>query len=87
MIILGDEDYVSEIFSILFMKGTTSTSFDVVIIDDKILERIDEVFTLAIIPESLPNGVYHVDNQTVPVSIVDDECKLYNMIITPSHAV
>ena len=81
MMILGDEDYLSETFNISFIKGTTSASFDIVIIDDNILERNDEVFTLAIIPESLPNGVYHVDNQTVPVSIVDDECKLLTCTI------
>ena len=63
------------------MKGTTNASFDIVIINDTILERNDEVFTLAIIPESLPNGVHHVDNQPIPVSIVDDECKLLTCTI------
>ena len=81
MIILGDEDYVSETFSISFIKGTTSASFDIVIIDDNILERNDEVFTLAIIPESLPNGVYHVHDETVNVTIVDDECKILTSAI------
>ena len=54
---------------------------NVVIINDNILEGNDEVFTLAIIPESLPDGVYHVDDQTVNVSIVDDECKLLTCTI------
>ena len=80
MMILGYEDYEHEIFVISFMKGNTSASFDVVIIDDNILERNDEVFTLAIIPGSLPNGVYH-DNQTVPVIIMDNECKLLTYAI------
>ena len=47
---------------------------------DDILER-NEVFTLAIIPDSLPNGVHNIDNQTANVTIVDDECKLLTCTI------
>ena len=62
-------------YNVSFKEGDSIAEFSISITDDKILEG-DEMFTLTIVTDSLPDSVYHVDDQTVHVNLLDDECKL-----------
>ena len=68
--IIGDDDYNSGPFSATFRAGTTESSFDVLIRDDKILED-NEVFLLKIESSFPPVGT--IDE--AKVTIVDDDGK------------
>ena len=57
---------------VVFSAGVTSVSFDVLIIDDSILEK-PETFTISIDPISLPYGVTLVSPAAATVSIQDDD--------------
>ena len=73
MIILG-EDYSSGPYYITLAAGITRISFNVSILDDKILEE-DEKFILTIDPSSLPCSVTTGDHNQATVIILEDECK------------
>ena len=85
MVILG-EDYSSGPYYITLAAGITRISFNVSILDDKILEE-DEKFILTIDPSSLPCSVTTGDHNQATVIILEDECKgiilqlnLYNIL-------
>ena len=73
MVILG-EDYSSGPYYIALAAGITRISFNVSILDDKILEE-DEKFILTIDPSSLPCSVTTGDHNQATVIILEDECK------------
>ena len=54
--------------------GRTSSSFDVQIIDDSVLERHEKLI-LVITPESLPKLVSHGNTDMATVTIVNDDSK------------
>ena len=69
---LGNADYNSGPYNVTFPAGVTSVPFDVIIIDDNMLELIEQ-FDLTIISSSLPNG-FTVDNPSqATVTIIDDD--------------
>lgn len=70
----GGVDYISGPYNVVFGKGTSSASFNIIIINDMILES-DETFSLTIDVISLPSDVIHGNPHTAIVTIVDDECK------------
>ena len=76
MLYIGGIDYDSGPYNFTFLAGITDTSFDVLLINDKILED-NETFVLAINQFSLPNNItIHNISQTT-VTILDDDCKYY----------
>ena len=66
-------DYTSGPYSVTFLAGETSATFDVPITDDSLLEG-NENFMLTIDP-SLPTGVRRGDPSEATVTIVDDDRK------------
>ena len=70
--VTGGDDYTAGPYDVTFAAGETSVSFDVPIIDDNILEE-DEMFTLIIVPTSLPADVTRQGNVRTTVTIVDNE--------------
>ena len=71
--IIGDgQDYESGQYNITFIVGVSSVSFDISIIDDKILEQ-NESFNLGLccLPDNVIVG--HVSQATV--TIVNDDSK------------
>lgn len=71
----GDRfDYASGPFCVSIKKGDVNVSFDIEIIDDKILEN-DETFTLTIDSSGFPNGFKLKWPYTSTVTILEDECK------------
>ena len=73
MVTLG-EDYSSGPYYITVVAGMTHLSFNVSILDDKILEE-DENFVLTIDPSSLPCRVTTGNHNQATVTIPEDECK------------
>jgi len=78
-LLIGGKDYVAGPYVVTFPAGTTTVSFNVDIMGDKLLES-DETFQLSIIFKTLPNGVTVNDPSNVTVTIVDDDCKLLVII-------
>ena len=72
-------DYISGPYNVTFDAQSTRASFDVVIIDDSILES-DENFVIAINPTSLPSSVTVGNHSNVRITIMDDEGKLISVI-------
>ena len=56
--------------------GTTSVSFDISIVNDKVLE-VNEYFTLSINSFHLPNVT--ITNHQARVTIVDNDCDMSNV--------
>ena len=73
MVTLG-EDYRSGPYYITLAAGMTRLSFNVSILDDKILEE-DENFVLTIDPSSLPCSVTTGNHDQAIVTILENECK------------
>lgn len=76
---IGGVDYGTEpttYIPVVFSAGMTSVSFDIQIIDDKILENA-ETFTVSIDPVSVPYGVTLVTPDSATVSILDNDSKNY----------
>ena len=80
----GGLDYDSGPYAITFTAGVTSIPFDVPINDDNILEQNEE-FTLTILQDILPDGVTRGSADQTIVTIVDDDGKQFNYVITYSH--
>ena len=76
-----DEDDSSGPYYITLAAGMTRISFNVSILDDKILEE-DENFVLTIDPSSLPCSLTTGDHDQATVTILEDECKGIIVIIT-----
>jgi len=72
---LIEDDYDVGPYNVTFPAGDTTVSFNVTIIDDRILES-DETFQLSINTEKLPDNVTINDPINITVNIVDDDCKL-----------
>lgn len=75
--LIGGVDYGSKPTSyipVLISAGMTRASFDVKIINDRILEGT-ETFTMSIDPVSLPYGVTLGSPGSTIVSILDDDSK------------
>ena len=70
----GGVDYTSGPYTITFLPGQTSATFDVPINDDNIYE-INEDFMLTIDETSLPIGITCGSPGEVAVTIVDDDGK------------
>ena len=68
-------DYDSGPYSVTIPAGQTTTTFDVPINNDDILEG-NENFTLTINEPSLPTGVTRGDPGQATVTIVDNACKI-----------
>ena len=62
----GGIDYNSGPYIVTFPVGQTTTSFNVPINDDDILENV-EYFGLSIIPESLPTSVNYIPSQSTVI--------------------
>ena len=71
---IGDNDYNSGPYSVMFSNGSTIASFDVPIINDNVLE-INEEFVLTIDPSSLLENVMTGNPTNSTVTIVDNEGK------------
>ena len=72
---MGKADFNGKSYiQVLFPGGRTAAHFDVHIIDDIILERI-ETFRISIDPLSLPHGVVLGAVSSATVTILDDDCK------------
>ena len=72
---VGDADYDTGPYVIMFPAEQTSVPFSVSINDDMIVEG-NENFTLTIDPSSLPTGVTVGGAGQATVTIVDDDRKL-----------
>ena len=70
----GGVDYDSGPYTVTFTAGQTSTSFNVSINDDNILENT-EMFTLDINPSTLPNRVTVGNPGEATVTIMDTDSK------------
>ena len=68
-------DYTSGPYTVTFLPGQTTATFDVPIIDDNILEG-NENFILTIDSSSLPSDVTVGSPGQATVNIVDDDRKL-----------
>lgn len=68
---------------VIFPAGVTSVSFDIPIIDDRVLEN-RETFNISIYPISLPYGVILISPEKAVVTIVDNDSK-FTIIISFSH--
>ena len=74
MNVIGDIDYKSGPYSVMFSNGSTIALFDVSITNDNILE-VDEEFVLTIDQFSLLDNVKARDPTSSTVTIVDNEGK------------
>ena len=74
MNVIGDIDYKSGPYSVMFSNGSTIALFDVSITNDNILE-VDEEFILTIDQFSLLDNVKARDPTSSTVTIVDNEGK------------
>ena len=72
----GGVDYNSGPYTVTFIAGATTRSFDVPINNENIVES-DEEFTLTIDQSSLPAGVTTGVPDTTRVTIVNDDCKWF----------
>ena len=70
MYILENDDYESGPYNVTFFAGTTTTSFNVSINNDYVLEN-DETFHLTIRPPSAPDGVI-VDSLVQTTVTIED---------------
>ena len=71
---IGGADFSSGPYIVIFLPGMTRTQFDVLIMDDNILEY-DETFELRINASSLPNRVSVGSVQQATVNISDEDSK------------
>ena len=78
-----DADYdfkSSAIIRVIFLANSTTTSFNVLIKDDKIKE-LNETFRISIIPDSLPYHVTAGNGSTATFTIFDDsKCTVVKII-------
>ena len=65
------EDYVPGPYNATFLAGSTSSSFNFMIIDDNVFEYTEE-FSLIFNPDLLPFNVIGINNQA-NVTIMDDD--------------
>jgi len=72
IVIGGGVDYNSGPYSVTFTAGQTSATFDIVIVDNNILEA-NEDFTLTIVQSSLPTGVTRGNPGSATVTILDND--------------
>ena len=73
---IGRLDYYPGQYYITFPAGETTASFNIVIIDDNVVER-DEKISLTINSNTLPNSVVRSHPYSVSLYIEDDDkCKL-----------
>jgi len=70
----GGVDYVSGPYTVTFPVGQSSVSFDVLINNDNLLED-DEIFTLTIMQNTLPNRVSRGSTSQATVTIVNNDGK------------
>ena len=79
--LIGGGDYIPGPYSVTIPAEHTSVSFDISITDDGVVEY-DEIFSLAIAPESLPYLVSRGNPGVAMVTIVSDDGKssLFAMI-------
>ena len=75
----GGHDYISGPYSVTFDAQTTRASFDIAIINDRVLES-NENFVVAINATLLPSNVTVGDHSNVRITIMDDEGKLIKII-------
>ena len=68
-------DYTSGLYTVTFPAGQTTTTLNIPINDDDILE-IDENFMLTINQTSLPTDVTHGNPGQATVTIVDNDRKM-----------
>ena len=73
--LIGGGDYASGPYSITIPAGHTSISLDITVTDDGVVED-EEIFRLAIMPESLPYLVSRGNPGVAMVTIVSDDGKL-----------
>ena len=71
-------DYTIGPYSVYVRAGVTSIPFSIGIRNDNNIER-NEIFNIFIDPASLPYNVILADDiNSAAVTILDDDCKLYN---------
>ena len=73
--LVGGGDYTPGPYIVIIPAGHTSVSFDISMTDDGVVEE-DEVFRLAIAPESLPYLVSRGNPGIAMVTIVSDDGEL-----------
>ena len=78
--LIGDVDYESGPYKIIFPAGVTTISFNISIHDDDLLEA-NENFSLAINAESLPDGTTTDSPSTAIMIIRNDDSKCVVCII------
>ena len=62
-------------FRIYFEKGQKEKTFDIPIIDDKLVEDEDETFRLTIVPNEFPEGFRRKNPYTSTITILEDDGK------------
>jgi len=70
----GGVDYNSGPYTVMFIAGMTSASFNIPINDDDLREDIER-FNITIDPSSLPSRVTPSSSATLTATILDDDCK------------
>ena len=80
----GNTDYNSEPYTVIFSPGVIRYQFDVLIVDDNILEN-DETFRLSINASSLIRGVTVGSVDQATVNIFDEDGKYHANILLMFH--
>ena len=74
MVANGENDYLTEVYTITFPATVTLWTVDILICDDSVLEE-NEIFSLTIVANSHPNNVINGSPDHVNVTIVDNDSK------------
>ena len=82
--ILESIDYVCGSCSVKFIAGTTSSSFDVALIDNNVY-RGNVYFYISINPLSLPAVAINGRTNYAEVIIIDDDCKYIRNSLKPCN--
>ena len=75
---IGNVDYTSGSYTVIFFAGMTTALLNISIIDDDILEN-DEIFYLTIYQDSLPTNVSTGSSDQTTVIIVDDDRECFEI--------
>ena len=73
-ICIGYIDYSSGPYNVTFFSGTNSSSFDIAILNDRIIEG-NEQFYLTINSATLTDGIVLGNLGAIVITIVDDDSK------------
>jgi len=72
----GNTDYSSGPYSVTFSAGTTTASFNIIIINDSVTEE-SEQFYITVDPTTLPNDVVFDSLGAAVITIMDDDSESF----------